>query len=482
MTLRRTLTLGVLALVALVAVLIGVISTVTLNTVLIDRLDNQLPGAQTRSQTEGRSTDGADALDFLDRQTSGTVGLILIGGVVLASGAVGADGSVTALTSSQATALAQVAPGAPPTTVNLGDLGDYRVTASSLPSGEQVIIGLSMAEAQATVGQQIIAIVIVTVVVLALAALAVGLVIRIWLRPLERVAGTATRVAELPLDRGEVALVERVGERDADTRTEAGRVGAAFNRMLDHITAALTARQQSEDRVRRFVADASHELRTPLASIRGYAELTRRGEYDLPDDVTRSLGRIESEAVRMTSLVEDLLLLARLDSRPEVAADEVDLTRLVVDAVGDAHASGPDKRWVLELPEEPVLVVGDAPRLFQVISNLLTNARVHTPEGTTVTVELSANTADGVAALSVLDDGPGIDPGLHTALFGRFVRGDSSRNRHTGSTGLGLAIVAAVVDAHHGSVSVASEPGRTVFRVTLPLWGGAVGDQGFTTT
>ena len=165
--------------------------------------------------------------------------------------------------------------------------------------------------------------------------------VRVALRPLGRVAATATRVSELQLAKGEVALAERVDEADTDPRTEVGQVGSALNRMLGHIEGALVARQQSEDKVRQFVADASHELRTPLASIRGYSELTRRGDYELPEDVVRALGRIESESVRMTSLVEDLLLLARLDAGRELVLGDVDLVPLVVDAVGDAHAASP---------------------------------------------------------------------------------------------------------------------------------------------
>jgi two-component system OmpR family sensor kinase len=274
-------------------------------------------------------------------------------------------------------------------------------------------------------------------------------------------------VSELPLDKGEVALAERVGEEDTDPRTEVGQVGSALNRMLGHIEDALVARQRSEDKVRQFVADASHELRTPLASIRGYSELTRRGGHELPDDVVRALGRIESESVRMTSLVEDLLLLARLDAGPALVLSEVDLVPLTVDAVSDAHAASPDHEWSLDAPDEPLVVHGDAGRLHQVIANLLANARVHTPEGTRVHTTLAR--VEDEAVLTVEDDGPGIPEDLQPVLFERFARGDGSRSRATGSTGLGLAIVAAVVDAHHGSVSVSSAPGRTVFTVRLPV-------------
>jgi two-component system OmpR family sensor kinase len=258
-----------------------------------------------------------------------------------------------------------------------------------------------------------------------------------------------------------------VDEADTDPRTEVGRVGSAFNNMLGHIGRALSARQASEAKVRRFVADASHELRTPLASIRGYAELTRRGGAELPDDVRHSLTRIESEATRMTGLVEDLLLLARLDEGRELEHKPVDLSRIVVDAVSDAHAAGPDHTWDMELPEEPVDVLGDQARLHQVVVNLLANARVHTPAGSTVQVVLEKN--DSSVVIRVIDNGPGIPQEQMPALFERFSRGDVSRTRATGSTGLGLAIVSAVVHAHQGTVTVRSEPGRTEFVVSLPV-------------
>jgi two-component system OmpR family sensor kinase len=214
------------------------------------------------------------------------------------------------------------------------------------------------------------------------------------------------------------------------------------------------------------VADASHELRTPLASIRGYAELTRRSGETLPPDVAHAIGRVESESVRMTGLVEDLLLLARLDEGHRPDSSDVDLGRLLVDAVSDARAAGPDHEWRLDLPAEPVIVRGEPARLHQVVANLLANARAHTPGGTQVTTALRDR--GDAAVVEVADDGPGIDPELQATVFERFVRGDGSRSRAAGSTGLGLAIVHAVVEAHGGTAEVESEPGRTVFRVTLP--------------
>jgi len=254
---------------------------------------------------------------------------------------------------------------------------------------------------------------------------------------------------------------------DTNPITEVGRLGLAVNRMLDHISEALSTRQASESRVRQFVADASHELRTPLAAIRGYTELAQRNRAQVPADVAHAMSRVESEAQRMTRLVEDLLLLARLDSGRPLERRPVDLARLCADLASDAHAAGPDHHWNLDVPPEPLLVYGDDARLHQVVANLLANARVHTPAGTTVTLAL--NSDGGTAILRVLDDGPGIPVMLQSEVFERFARADTSRSHVDGSTGLGLAIVSAVVAAHHGTITLRSAPGDTEFTVRLPL-------------
>ena len=334
----------------------------------------------------------------------------------------------------------------------------------------RVVTALPLGELQITLLQLGLIIAIVTAAGLVLAAFLALWIVRVALRPLERVVSTATRVAELPLDRGEVALGVRVPDDDADPSTEVGQVGAAINRMLGHVASALTARQASENSVRQFVADASHELRTPLAAIRGYAELTRRGGHNLPADVVHSLGRVESEATRMTSLVEDLLLLARLDEGRDLESAPLDLSRLLIDAVSDAHAAGPEHEWSLDMPDEPVMIDGDDARLHQVFANLLANARVHTPAGTDVVISVAIDGPNAV--VTVTDDGPGIPAELRPVLFERFARGDSSRSRAAGSTGLGLAIVAAVVEGHGGTVEVQSEGGNTSFRVVLPVTAG----------
>ncbi|WP_084504424.1 cell wall metabolism sensor histidine kinase WalK [Actinoplanes sp. N902-109] len=394
-------------------------------------------------------------------QQGGIVGLVRDDDGVFQNGTTDLPAATIAL-------LRGVTPNNVPVDVNLDSYGDYRVL-SRLTDNGVVIAALPLKDTTFT----LLTVALVTggavLVALLVAGWAGAVIIRRTLKPLNRVASTATRVSELRLDRGEVELAQRVPQADTDPRTEVGAVGAALNRMLDHVGNALEARHASEMQVRQFVADASHELRTPLAAIRGYAELSRRSRQPVPDEISHVMRRVESEALRMTALVEDLLLLARLDAGRPLAHDPVDLTMLVVDAVSDAHAAGPRHDWQLDLPDEPVTVYGDGQRLHQVLANLLANARTHTPEGTTVVVGVAAE--PDAAVLRVTDFGPGIPAELQPHIFKRFARGDSSRSRAAGSTGLGLSIVHAVATAHGGTVGVHSVPGRTEFIVRLPLTG-----------
>ncbi|NBM19827.1 cell wall metabolism sensor histidine kinase WalK [Streptomyces sp. GC420] len=410
-------------------------------------------------------------------QAYGTLGAVVSGGKATQgqyskNTEAGMPSAVT-LTDAQLDALNGVPRDLDQHTVEIPGLGEYRVAYAT--DGESgYFVGLPTADVEATLDTLIVIEVCVTGAGLIAAALAGTAMVGVALRPLRRVAATATRVSELPLHVGEVALHERVPDAEADPRTEVGQVGAALNRMLGHVGAALTSRQESEMRVRQFVADASHELRTPLASIRGYAELTRRGREQTGPDTRHALGRIESEAHRMTGLVEDLLLLARLDAGRPLSYQECDLSMLVVDAVSDAQVAGRDHKWRLELADEPAMVNGDGARLHQVLVNLLANARTHTPPGTTVTARVLRQ--GPWVTLEVEDDGQGIPHELIPHVFERFARGDASRSRSSGgrstgagSTGLGLAIVQAVVTAHDGQVQVDSRPGRTVFAVHLPV-------------
>jgi len=406
---------------------------------------------------------------FAPGQGFNSMSAVVDHGVVTSSGILTPTGSsaptCTPVPASSDAALTSMPTDGRVRTIMIEGVGDYRVVASTLPDGRVLINGAPLAAANASLVQLGIIMGVVTGIALLVGGFAVFWIVRRSLRPLDRVVATARQVSTLPLDRGEVDLAVRVPERDTDTRTEVGQVGAALNQMLGHVSGALVARQASEMRVRQFVADASHELRTPLAAIRGYAELARREEDDT-EGIAHALRRVESESARMTTLVDDLLLLARLDSGRPLSADEVDLTLVVVDAVSDARVAGPTHRWQLDLPEEPVTTIGDSARLHQVLANLLANARTHTPAGTTVWSGL--RTEPGVSVITVTDNGPGIPDALQPEIFNRFVRGDSSRSRAAGSTGLGLAIVDAVVSAHGGSVSVYSRPGQTTFTVRLP--------------
>ena len=462
-SLQRRLVVALVLLLAVVSVVVGAASVLALRENLMQRLDGQV-NAELRFVEDVLTGNPGQPGDPNGARAS--VRMVVSDGQVVFGEYVDGDRDSSPLTVRQQEQLLAGAQGQRPVTVTLDGIGEFRV-AMQQRGDVSWTVGLSTDEVTATTTSLILIFGVVTLAALLVAAVAGAVVVRIALRPLGRVAATATRVSELPLDKGEVALAERVDAADTDPRTEVGQVGAAFNRMLGHVEDALVARQRSEDRVRQFVADASHELRTPLASIRGYSELTRRGDHELPEDVTRALGRIESESVRMTSLVEDLLLLARLDAGRELVLSDVDLVPLAVDAVSDAHAASPDHEWSLDAPETPVIVKGDGGRLHQVLANLLANARVHTPEGTHVEVGLRVD--QGFAVLTVQDDGPGISPELQAVLFERFARGDGSRARKTGSTGLGLAIVAAVVEGHGGTVSVESAPGRTVFTVRIPV-------------
>jgi two-component system sensor histidine kinase TrcS len=292
-------------------------------------------------------------------------------------------------------------------------------------------------------------------------------IVRFALRPLDRVAATAAEVASLPLDRDHHAITPRVPDGDTDPRTEVGLVGDTLNRLLDHVERALADVAASDRRMRQFITDTSHELRTPLAAIHGYAELTRQDSAVLPDTTEYSLARIEAEARRMNSLVSDLLLLARLDEGQDLDSAEVDLTDLVIDAVNDTAVSAPTHRWLTNVPDGAVWVRGDRARLHQTLANLLSNARVHTPEGTMVTTGVETGRADNgtsYAELTVTDDGPGIAADLLPHLF---VRADKSRSRQAGSFGLGLSIAASIIEAHKGSIEAESVNGKTTFRVRL---------------
>ena len=474
--------------------------------------------------------DGAqDAQDTQDAQDAASASSTVTAGYI------DDDGHYQGLTRAECQALLSLEATGRPVTVDIGSLGSYRVLVTKdAETGDTVITGLSMKIDDALVRAQLLIEGAIAVAGTLIVALAGSVMVRSSLAPLKRVACTAERVASQPLARGEVSIDERVPEADLASSLEVGQVGSALNTLLGHVEGALAARQRSETQVRQFVADASHELRTPLASIRGYTELIAREGADaaLPEEAVHALDRVHSESLRMTRLVEDLLLLARLDAGRELRRDEVDLVGILLDAVSDAHAAGPDHVWDLSLAvldppaglsedeledfePEPPLVQGDEARLRQVMVNLLANARVHTPAGSRVSVTLTRRPAGegpppgpdapeagadepagraqprragasepGAArgpeelVITIADDGPGIAPEMRDRMFERFARGDASRERRTGSTGLGMSIALAIIQSHGGTLTVDSRqapegspegtPHGTTFTVTLP--------------
>ena len=487
-TLRAKLVASMLALFTVLSLATGAFTVVALDRQLTGQVDDQLHESFSRILSGGPlpdfSVSGDDERRFGGPGDEGLNAFLPTKPTGLFPTDIGKatslDKQPTNLTAAQLQVLAGAGLGPNATDIDLGgNLGTYRVIATyqtlrprgSLPTSPDaspgvLVVGLPMAQQQRTVQQMVVLAISTVAAGLILVALIGTWLVRRNLEPLRRLAATATKVSQTPLDSGQVALAERVDPADTDTRTEVGQVGAAFNEMLDHVDEALNARHQSEQRVRQFVADASHELRTPLASIKGYAELSRREPDPVPPTVTHAMGRIESEADRMSSLVEDLLLLARLDAGRPLEETTVDMSMLVINAVSDAHAASPGHRWDLDLPPEPVEVTGDGARLHQVVANLLANARTHTPDGTRVTT--SVRPEGEWVRVAVHDDGPGVPDALQPNVFERFARGDDARVRAGGSTGLGLSIVAAVSKAHGGHVELDSRPGDTTFSLLLP--------------
>ncbi|GAT02097.1 two component sensor kinase [Mycolicibacterium fortuitum subsp. acetamidolyticum] len=492
-SLRARLVVTQVALLAVVCASIGVATEFALQRFLMNQLDDQLieagrrsaaifelpppppgtpppPGMHRHHRFPFDPEDGPGP-GFLNApgQAARTVGAVVAPNRPVDAGVITADGDRVEVSAAAAVQLSQVSATREPETVDLDGLGRYRLIGLHPRHGgpQTIVTGLPTAVVDDTLLWVLGMFCVLAAIALIAATTAGILILRRQLAPLSRVSAAARRVADLELDRGEVELPTPIVPVDpATAHTEVGQLGTSLNRMLDRIASALSARHASETRVRQFVADASHELRTPLAAIRGYTELAQRKHHELPADVAHAMNRVESETTRMTQLVEDMLLLARLDAGRPLERDSVDLSRLIVDTVSDAHIAGPDHQWSLDLPEDPVVVDGDEARLHQVLANLLANARTHTPSGTSVTVALKPE-PDAVL-LSVADDGPGIPASLLPDVFERFARGDSSRSRREGSTGLGLAIVAAVVKAHGGTIEVSSTAGSTEFVVRLP--------------
>lgn len=455
-SLTARLTVTAVTLVAVVSVLIGVATTLVMRHTLSERLDEEVEAALGRV-LEGPGRPGGDRSIDLRNLAPGTLVAVTGGergnqGVVVGDG----PGEVDEVDEDAFDQLGTRSDDGRVDEVDLHRLGGYRVDSREV--GEYtVVVGLPTEDVDDAVAALVWAELALALLAVVAAGLVGTIVVRRQLAPLREVAATAHRVAEKPLAEGEIELSDRVPARLTDERNEVGQVGAALNTLLDHVETSLDVRHRSEQQVRQFVADASHELRTPLATIAGYTELARRQ----PEAGATALDKVEGEAARMTNLVEDLLLLARLDAGRPLVREPVDLSRLLMEAVNDARVVAPDHTWRLALPDQPVEVLGDEQRLHQVVTNLLTNARKYTPPGTTVTATARPDGFD------VHDDGPGFAPDVAEHAFERFVRGDAARHRE-GGAGLGLALVRAIVGAHGGTVTLASRPGDTTLAVTLP--------------
>lgn len=485
LSLRSRLLASVLVLAAGGLAISDVAATTALRSYLLRRLDQSLVTAEpSAARLLGSSS-------FLDQAAERQV-LGILGDTYLAL--VNPSGQAQGFLLKPAT---QTAPSPPRLPAGIGTGGPKLLTAPAIGGGAPwrlqtepiadqgvtLVVGASLSGVRSTLARLELIEILVSVAVLLVMAVVGRWLVHLGLRPLDEIAETAGAIAAGDLSR-------RVEREDPDT--EVGRLGLALNAMLGQIEAAFGATEASEERLRRFAADASHELRTPLTSIRGYAELFRRGACERPDDLRLAMRRIEEESKRMGVLVDDLLLLARLDQRRPDERCEVDLVAIATDAVTDARAADPDRPIELQTPRlGSVRVIGDEARLRQLVANLLANTRHHTPAGTPVVVSTwiepgAANAGGGAGAstgggnpggdravLSVADRGPGIAPEHAARVFERFYRADSARSRRTlgeaAGTGLGLSIVAAIAESHGGSVAVSSAPGRgATFRVEVP--------------
>jgi two-component system, OmpR family, sensor kinase len=464
-SLRGRLLVGVISLVV-VGLLISDIATYGfLQTFLVSRVDDQLASNwQAAVGVLGGPAEGPRSSSF-GFPPGTVVELIALDGTLLAPPKV-----LTTPGSTPSTALPVLPhtlpnhgidkPSDPFTVSGTGGVSQYRIIDWPEDSfnGNFVVLAIPLTEVQSTLRQLLLLEALISVALVAATAILALVIIRIGLRPLQRMGAVAQDIAAGDLTR-------RV--EPATPRTEIGRLGLALNGMLSQIEAAFAERSASNERLRRVIADASHELRTPLTSIRGYAEMLRRGASESPKDSEAARRRIEEESIRMTGLVDDLLVLARLDQGRPLEKEAVDLRAIATDAVADARVVAPQRQISLTA-NGPVIVTGDDTRLRQVLGNLVRNALVHTPQQTPIEVAVATN--DGVGRVSVADHGPGLAAEDVEQIFEPFYRADPSRSRDRGGAGLGLSIVSAVVTAHGGRVKVSqTEGGGATFEVELPL-------------
>ena len=468
--LRRQLVFGAIGLVTVASVLIALVSSFVVGRLLLEGVDEELRDIKDRvSLAVADASDTIGPTGRLERPGFPVGTLIAIVRDNDVSGAViDKDADLIIIDPTQLRGF--IGTTFPPNTAVgvrvFGGEGEYRAMLVQDLGDSQVVVALPLAEIRDTIGRLNFLIVAVAIVVVVFAGALGAWGARVTLRPLDRMRYTAQQVTKQRLDRGQVTVGFRVPKDLSDPTTEVGQLGDALNRMLDHVDDAFRTRYRTESTMRRFVQDASHELRTPLASIRGYSEFAIRFAETMPEDVGRALERIESESVRMSRLVDDLLTLARLDDGDKLRIQQVELLPLVEAVVADATIRGSEHHFSLETPSTPVTLDADPEALVQVLTNLVQNARVHTPAGTQVTVRVVAD--DHTVAIQVEDNGPGVDPEVLPAIFERFRKHHSSRVRKPGSTGLGLSIAHTIVHAHHGTLTVESGPGKTVFEVSIP--------------
>ena len=480
MSLRGRLLAASLALVAAGLSVAGVATYSSLRSFLYGRVDTQLTAThrsveQVLSSPNGRFIEGA--LQQLGAVAAGVFVEVrdASGAVVLTAEQPPHEGAAVA----PALPSRLPSPAGPPgkgaaepaaflSTAAAGGSGPgYRVRVSPLEGGGTLIVALPLGDTRATLHRLLLVELLVGLGVIAAAAASGAWLVRLGLRPLRDIEETAETIAE-------GTLTERLPS--GNERTEVGRLARALNVMLARLETAFAARRESEETLRRFVSDASHELRTPVAAIRAYAELYRRGAHRRPEDLPRVMERIEHEASRVGLLVEDLLLLSRLDQGRPLAQAPVDLGAVAADAVHAARAVDPERHVSLRV-DGSVEVLGDRDRLRQVVDNLLANVRTHTPAAAPAAV--TVGTDGGHAVLEVADQGPGVPAHEAARVFERFYRSDPSRARDRGGAGLGLSIVAAIATAHGGRAAVSTRPqGGALFRIELPLLEAPVGRPG----
>jgi len=473
-SLRGRLVIAVVTLTAIALIITDMTATIILRNNLINRLDTQLravAGGQTLQLDQLHLNDHVDNSQSTlpgtsrMRRVPNAITLTLLdpkGQVVSQYGGGSNNSDLTATLTGITIAQAAKHKNQPWTIKSAGESDAYRIISRVIVNNEgTAIVAISLSDMHATLINLDVFLILLGLLVLFLLALIARKAVSIGLRPLDDVEKTAAAIAS-----GDYSA--RLANEDS--ATEVGRLNGALNAMLERIELSFKARKESEDRLRRFAADASHELRTPLTAIRGFAELHRQGAISGEEATTTLLRRIERESVRMSTLVDDLLLLARLDQQRPFAHEPVDIGSLLEEAVEAARASSAEHPIDLVMPDDDIFVHGDAGRLHQAISNLLVNARMHTPSGTPIHVRVDLEKSE--VLISVADEGPGLTPEQSARIFERFYRADPSRQRGTireEGSGLGLSIVDAVVSAHGGSVSVDCAEGvGATFTIRLP--------------